>query len=132
LTENNYIIKLKLKGLISKIKFKSKVNFIIKNTNNNNKNKINHIKIKNIEIEEDSNNNNSSEKIFNSNNIYTLNFSESNSSESSKNILEKKVYEEIKLFLNSINLKIENNITKLKFRTENSKIDKLVVKGKIK
>lgn len=129
LGENKLKISLKLKGLIHKKKFSSKVNFQIKSSKY--KNTITDLVISNINIDSSSSSSYSSEELICMSNVYTLCLLNDNST-NSNNSIERKIYKSIKSFIKSIKVKTNNDqINKINFSIENSKINKLLIKGLI-
>lgn len=123
---SNFIkIKAKLKGKYKDIKFKAEI--ILKIRYKNNSLEIIENSISNLEL-----NKNNSYSGFIYDNIYTLN-SFSSSDLYSDDKITKKIYTQLKLFLNKV--KISHNdliLTSIIFDNENLKISKINMKGNIK
>lgn len=119
LNSDSIKIKFKLKGIYKNIKFKGEISLIIHSKNN--KFEINKLIISDLDISGKNSSSNSLSK-----NVYTLSIFETNNDE--KNI--KHIYKYLKYFVNSLNIKIENNlIDSIVFNNINSNIKKINIIG---
>ena len=114
-------IKFKIKGLYKNLKLKGEVNFVICIINN--KIEINKLSIEDLDVY----NNSSSDFIFD--NVYTLSAYEI--VQNKDNI--KKIYNNLKELVNSIEINKENNyINYIVFNSSKNKIRKLNIKGYVR
>ena len=111
-------IKFKVKGLYKDLKFNAEINFVICIVNN--KIEIHKLSISDLDVCDKSSSD------FICNNIYTL--SACDIIENEDNI--KKIYNHLKLFINSIEINRDNNrINYIVFNSTNNKIRKVNIRG---